>query len=67
MVHFESRDGLHRLVYASQFGGFPVLIITGETTSAALREATERGFKLLQKPVVAETLREAIVAELTAT
>ena len=50
-----------------QFGGFPVLIITGETTSAALREATERGFKLLQKPVVAETLREAIVAELTAT
>jgi signal transduction histidine kinase len=50
-----------------QFGGFPVLIITGETTSAALREASERGFKLLQKPVVAETLREAIVAELTAT
>jgi two-component system, sensor histidine kinase len=49
-----------------QFGGFPVLIITGETTSAALREASERGFKLLQKPVVAETLREAIVAELTA-
>jgi signal transduction histidine kinase/CheY-like chemotaxis protein len=49
-----------------QFGGFPVLIITGETTSAALREANERGFKLLQKPVVAETLREAIVAELTA-
>ena len=31
-------------------GGFPVLIITGETTSAALREASERGFKLLQKP-----------------
>jgi signal transduction histidine kinase/ActR/RegA family two-component response regulator len=50
----------------TQFGGFPVLIITGETTSAALREASERGFKLLQKPVVAETLREAIVAELTA-
>ena len=49
-----------------QFGGFPVLIITGETTSAALREASERGFKLLQKPVVPETLREAIVAELAA-
>ena len=32
----------------------------------ALREATERGFKLLQKPVVPETLREAIVAELAA-
>jgi DNA-binding NtrC family response regulator len=50
-----------------QFGGFPVLIITGETTSAALREASERGFKLLQKPVVPETLREAIVAELAST
>jgi DNA-binding NtrC family response regulator len=49
-----------------QYGGFPVLIITGETTSAALREANERGFKLLQKPVVPETLREAIVAELAA-
>ena len=49
-----------------QFGRFPVLIITGETTSAALREASERGFKLLQKPVVPETLREAIVAELMA-
>jgi hypothetical protein len=49
-----------------QFGNFPVLVITGETTSASLLEASERGFKLLQKPVVAETLREAIVAELTA-
>jgi two-component system, sensor histidine kinase len=49
-----------------QFGNFPVLVITGETTSASLQEASERGFKLLQKPVVAETLREAIVAELTA-
>jgi DNA-binding NtrC family response regulator len=49
-----------------QFGGFAVLIITGETTSATLREASERGFKLLQKPVVPETLREAIVAELAA-
>ena len=47
-----------------EFGGFPVLIITGETSSTALREATARGFKLLQKPVVAETLREAIVTEL---
>ena len=47
-----------------QFGSFPVLIITGETSSTALREASEKGFKVLQKPVVAETLREAIVAEL---
>jgi DNA-binding NtrC family response regulator len=47
-----------------EFGEFPVLIITGETSSAVLREASERGFKVLQKPVVAEQLREAIVAEL---
>ena len=47
-----------------EFGEFPVLIITGETSSAALRAASERGFKVLQKPVVAETLREAIVAAL---
>ena len=47
-----------------QFGDFPVLIITGETSSAALQQASERGFKVLQKPVVAETLREAIVAQL---
>ena len=48
-----------------QYGRVPVLIITGETSSAALREASERGFTLLQKPVVPETLREAIVAQLT--
>jgi CheY-like chemotaxis protein len=50
-----------------QYGHVPVLIITGETSSTALREATERGFTLLQKPVVPETLREAIVAQLTRT
>lgn len=48
-----------------RFGAFPVLIITGETSSSALREASEKGFKVLHKPVVAETLREAIVAELS--
>jgi signal transduction histidine kinase len=48
-----------------QYGRVPVLIITGETSSTALREASERGFTLLQKPVVPETLREAIVAQLT--
>jgi FixJ family two-component response regulator len=49
-----------------QLGRLPVLIITGETSSAALLEASEKGFTLLQKPVVPETLREAIVAELAA-
>jgi two-component system, sensor histidine kinase len=47
-----------------KWGRFPVLIITGETSSTALRDANERGFPLLQKPVVPETLREAIVAQL---
>jgi signal transduction histidine kinase/CheY-like chemotaxis protein len=49
-----------------RLGRLPVLIITGETSSGALREASERGFTLLQKPVVPETLRAAIVAELAA-
>jgi hypothetical protein len=50
-------------------GSIPIASLketAGETTAAALREASERGFKLLQKSVVPETLREAIVAELAA-
>jgi DNA-binding NtrC family response regulator len=49
-----------------RLGRFPVLIITGETSSTALQDAAERGFALLQKPVVPETLREAIVTQLAA-
>jgi two-component system, sensor histidine kinase len=43
-----------------QHGDFPVLIITGETASDALREAKDLGYPLLQKPIAAESLRVAI-------
>ncbi len=43
-------------------GAFPVLIITGETSSDALREAHEGGYTLLQKPIAAEVLRREIVS-----
>jgi signal transduction histidine kinase/CheY-like chemotaxis protein len=41
-------------------GDFPVLIITGETSSQALLQANERGYALLQKPIPPEVLRQAI-------
>jgi DNA-binding NtrC family response regulator len=44
------------------YGEFPVLITTGETSSEALRQANERSYTLLQKPIAAEVLRSAIVA-----
>jgi two-component system, sensor histidine kinase len=44
------------------YGNFPVLITTGETSSEALRQANERNYSLLQKPIAAEVLRRAIVA-----
>jgi two-component system, sensor histidine kinase len=43
-----------------QYGAFPVLIITGETASEALRQANESGYTLLQKPIAPEVLRRAI-------
>ena len=46
------------------FGSHPVLIITGETASSALRKANEAGYPLLQKPIAPEILRDAIQAAL---
>jgi signal transduction histidine kinase len=43
-------------------GAFPVLIITGETSSDALSEAQEGGYPLLQKPIAAEVLRREIAS-----
>jgi CheY-like chemotaxis protein len=48
-----------------QYGRFPVVIITGETASQALRQANEAGYTLLQKPIAPEVLRRAIVAATT--
>jgi signal transduction histidine kinase/ActR/RegA family two-component response regulator len=59
----ENEHGAHlaeRLQRA--YGEFPVLITTGETSSDALRQANERSYTLLQKPIPAEVLRSAIVA-----
>jgi two-component system, sensor histidine kinase len=49
----------------SRHGDFAVLIITGETSSDALREANRSGYTLLQKPIIAEVLRRAICAAIT--
>jgi signal transduction histidine kinase len=46
-------------------GAFPVLVITGETSSQALRHANESGYSLLQKPIAPEVLRRTIVAVLS--
>jgi DNA-binding NtrC family response regulator len=47
------------------YGHFPVLIITGETSSEALRQANERSYALLQKPIDPDVLRREIVAATT--
>ncbi len=44
----------------TQYGDFPVLIITGETASDALRSAVDLGYPLMQKPIAPEDLRRAI-------
>lgn len=41
-------------------GPFPVLVMTGETSSEALRQANEQNYLLLQKPIAHETLYAAI-------
>ncbi len=45
-------------------GPFPVLFISGETSSQALRSARDKGWQVLHKPVDAGTLRQAIDAAL---
>ncbi len=47
-------------------GRFPILIITGETSSEALRSATDLHYTVLRKPITPEVLRQAIVANVTA-
>jgi DNA-binding NtrC family response regulator len=46
------------------FGQFPVLIISGETSSAALRETNLGSFPLLHKPVTPEVFRAAVARAL---
>lgn len=47
-----------------QYGPFETLIVTGETSSAALREANASGYPMLQKPVDSHLLRQAVDAAL---
>jgi signal transduction histidine kinase/ActR/RegA family two-component response regulator len=47
-------------------GEFPILILTGETSSDALKLANERSYTLLQKPIAPEVLRHAVSAALAA-
>jgi two-component system, sensor histidine kinase len=49
-----------------EHGRFPILIITGETASEALKEAVDRNYTVLRKPIAAEVLRRAIAATVTA-
>jgi signal transduction histidine kinase/ActR/RegA family two-component response regulator len=49
------------------YGDFAVLIITGETSSDALREANRSRYTLLQKPITAEVLRRMIGEAVTQT
>jgi CheY-like chemotaxis protein len=47
-------------------GNFPILIITGETSSEALRQANERNYTVQRKPIAAEVLRRAIASAVAA-
>ena len=46
------------------YGDFPILIITGGTSSDAVRLANERSYTLLQKPIAPDVLRRAIMTAL---
>lgn len=48
-----------------RFGMFPVLIISGETSSAAFEEASRRAFPMVHKPVTPESFRAAVALALT--
>jgi two-component system, sensor histidine kinase len=47
-----------------KYGHFPILIITGETSSDALAQGYDLGFPLLQKPIAPEILQGAIASAL---
>jgi CheY-like chemotaxis protein len=70
IVDLRLGEGEHGALLADrlrlQYGTFPVLIITGETASEALRRANESGYRLLQKPIAPEVLRRAIAAAIQA-
>jgi DNA-binding NtrC family response regulator len=42
------------------YGKFPVLVVTGETASAALQQTNAKGYPILQKPITADVLYDAV-------
>ena len=42
------------------YGKFPVLVVTGETASAALQQTNAKGYPILQKPISADVLYDAV-------
>ncbi len=49
------------------FSAFPLRVITGDVSAAAICQVDELGATLLYKPLTAESLRRAIVKALAAT
>ncbi len=43
-----------------RYGKFPVLVVTGETASAALQQTNAKGYPILQKPISADVLYDAV-------
>ena len=62
-------DGEHGAQLAARlqqtYGPFPVLIISGETSSTALKDTAIGSFPLLHKPVTPEVFRAAVARALT--
>ena len=42
------------------YGKFPVLVVTGETASAALQQTNAKAYPILQKPISADVLYDAL-------
>ena len=51
----------------SAYGGFPVLIITGEVSSATLKRVEDLGYALLHKPITADVLKSRMEVIFSAT
>jgi signal transduction histidine kinase/ActR/RegA family two-component response regulator len=68
IVDLRLRGNEHGLTLVNRmrkiYGNFPVIFVTGETSSEALRETRAEGWPLLYKPVDAQTLYRAIQASL---
>lgn len=61
----EMRHGVEIASHLQEvYGDFPVLVVTGETAMEAMQLSNHKGFPLLQKPIVADTLYAAVCSAL---